>query len=92
MAEQVHHLVDAAQWPNVTVQLLPPVLHAGLLSSVMFADDAAYVDTSSGGHVYTDDQTIRGLVRRFDTIRAEALPRSMTLRRLEEIAHELAKE
>lgn len=90
MAEQVRHLADAAQWPSVTLQLLPPALHAGLLSSIMFADDAAYVDTSSGGHVYQDDQTVRVLVRRFDTIRSEALPRRQTLRRLGEIADELA--
>lgn len=92
MTAQVNHLVDAAQWPTVTIQLMPPTLHAGLLSSITFADGAALVETSSGGHVHEDQQTLSGLGRRFDTIRAEALPRSQTLLRLREIASELAQE
>jgi len=90
-AAQCRHLVAAASWPNVTIQLVPGGLHAGLLGSITLADGAAYIDTSAGGQVYTDEQTVRALTRRFDTIRTEALPASQSVRRLTEMANELAQ-
>jgi hypothetical protein len=90
-AAQCRHLAAASGWPNVTIQLVPGILHAGLLGSIILADDAAFVETSAGGHVYTDDQTVKALARRFDTIRSEALPASQSARRLTEIANELAQ-
>jgi hypothetical protein len=90
MAAQVRHLIDAARWPQVTLQLVPPTLHAGLICSMAFANGAALVEAPGGGHVHQDQQTITGLEQRFSTIRAEALPRSQTMRKLEEMAHELA--
>jgi hypothetical protein len=91
MAGQCRHLAAASAWPNVTIQLIPGILHAGLLGSIILADDAAYIDTPAGGQVYTDDQTVKALARRFDTIRSEALPASQSAQRLTEIANELAK-
>ncbi len=90
-AAQCRHLAAACGWPNVTIQLVPGLLHAGLLGSITLADGAAFVETSAGGHVYTDDQTVTALARRFDTIRTEALPASHSARRLTEIANELAQ-
>ena len=52
----------------MTIQLVPAVLHAGLLSSIILADGAALVETSADGHVYTDERTIATLTRRFDTM------------------------
>jgi len=92
MAAQCRHLAAACAWPNVTIQLVPGILHAGLLGSITLADDgAALMETPAGGHVYTDDQTVKTLTRRFDTIRSEALPASQSARRLTEMANELAK-
>jgi transcriptional regulator with XRE-family HTH domain len=91
MAAQCRHLAAACAWPSVTIQLVPGILHAGLLGSITLADDAAYIDTSAGGQVYTDEQTVKALTRRFDTIRSEALPASQSARRLTEMAHELAE-
>jgi hypothetical protein len=92
MAAQCRHLAAACAWPNVTIQLVPGILHAGLLGSITLADDgAALMETPAGGHVYTDDQSVRALTRRFDTIRSEALPASQSARRLTEMAHELAE-
>jgi hypothetical protein len=90
-AAQCRHLAAAAGWPNVTIQLVPGILHAGMLGTIILADGAAYVDTSAGGQVYTDDLTVRALTRRFDTIRTEALPASQSIRRLTEMANELAE-
>ncbi len=81
----------ASAWPNVTIQLVPGILHAGRLGSITLSDDAAYIDTSADGQVYTDEQTVKTLTRRFDSIRSEALPASQSARRLTEIANELAQ-
>lgn len=91
MAGQCRHLAAASAWPNVTIQLVPGILHAGLLGSIILADDAAYVDTPAGGQVYTDEPTVKTLTRRFDSIRSEALPASQSVRRLSEMANELAQ-
>jgi hypothetical protein len=91
MAAQCRHLAAACAWPNVTIQLVPGILHAGLLGSIILADDAAYIDTSAGGQVYTDELTVKTLTRRFDMIRSEALPASQSARRLTEMANELAQ-
>jgi len=91
MAAQCRHLAAACGWPNVTIQLVSGILHAGLLGSITLAGDAAYIDTSAGGQVYTDEQTVKALTRRFDTIRSEALPASQPARRLTEMANELAQ-
>jgi transcriptional regulator with XRE-family HTH domain len=91
MAGQCRHLAAACAWPNVTIQLVPGILHAGLLGSIILADDAAYIDTSAGGQVYTDELTVKTLTRRFDMIRSEALPASQSARRLTEMANELAQ-
>lgn len=90
-AAQCRHLAAASGWPNVTIQLVPGLLHAGLLGSITLADGAALVETPAGGHVYTDDLTVSALTRRFDIIRTEALPASQSARRLTEIANELAQ-
>jgi transcriptional regulator with XRE-family HTH domain len=91
MPDQVRHLIAASRWPSVTIQLVPAILHAGLVGTIILADGAALAQTPTGGQVYTDDLTVGGLMRRFDTIRTEALPASQSARRLTEIAHELAQ-
>jgi transcriptional regulator with XRE-family HTH domain len=92
MAGLCRHLAAASAWPNVTIQLVPAVIHAGMLGSIVLADDgAAYIETPAGGQVYTDEQTVKTLTRRFDTIRTEALPASQSARRVAEMANELAK-
>jgi transcriptional regulator with XRE-family HTH domain len=91
-AAQCRHLAAACGWPNVTLQLVPSILHAGLLSSIILADGTALVETSAGGHVYSDERTVATLMRRFDMIRTEALPASATARRLAEMANELAQD
>jgi hypothetical protein len=89
MAGQVRHLIDAATWPNVTIQLIPPMLHPGLMGSIMLADGAALLETHAGGQVFEDADTVTRLERRFNKIRSEAFGASESSRRLERIAHEL---
>jgi transcriptional regulator with XRE-family HTH domain len=92
MAAQVRHLIDAAAWPGVTIQLIPAMLHTGLPGSIMLANGAALLETHAGGQVFEDADTVMLLERRFDKIRSEAFGASESSRRLERIPNELAQE
>lgn len=89
MAGQVRHLMDAAARPSVTIQLVPAMLHLGLMGSITLADGAALLETHAGGQVFEDADTVMRLERRFSKIRSEAYGASESSRRLERIAHEL---
>lgn len=73
MHTQLRHLAAVAAWPHVTVQVVPPIAHAGLLGSLILADDtAAIIETPVGGQVYEDPETLTVLAARLDSIRSEA--------------------
>jgi hypothetical protein len=72
MAAQMCHLADVASRPNVTVTVMPPVLHPANESGFILADNAAYAEHVAGGFVYTDEQIVSSLVTRFDSLRAES--------------------
>jgi hypothetical protein len=48
------------------------VAHCGLSGAFEVATGGAHVETAFGGMVFEDEATVRGLARRFDTIRAQA--------------------
>ena len=54
MAAQLAHLAGAARLPNVTIQVVPNIAHAGLLGGFAIADRAAYVETAVAGQVFED--------------------------------------
>ena len=56
--------------PDITIQVLPAVAHPATASGFLVADNAAYAEHVAGGFVYTD-QTVRTLLRLFDSLRAE---------------------
>jgi transcriptional regulator with XRE-family HTH domain len=89
MAEQVRRLIAAAARPEVTIQLIPSMLHLGLNGSIMLADGAALLETHAGGQVFEDADTVLRMESRFNKIRTEAFGASESSRRLERIAHEL---
>jgi len=89
MVGQVRQLMSAAAWPNVTIQLIPAMLHPGLMGSITLADSAALLETHAGGQVFEDADTVMQLERRFRKIQSEAYGASESSRRLERIAHEL---
>ena len=88
MAAQLSHLVGVARLPNVTVQLVPNVAHAGLLGGFAIAQRAAYVETAVAGQVFEDAEIISDLLTRFDTLRNEALRKSESLALIERMCEE----
>ena len=86
MAAQLAHLAGLARLPNVTVQVVPSIAHAGLLGGFAVAERAAYVETA--GQVFEDADIIAGLLTRFDTLRNEALRGSESLALIERMCKE----
>jgi transcriptional regulator with XRE-family HTH domain len=99
MAGQLKHLVEASQWPNVTLQVLPfssgahPALmgHFTILEFPERGDqDVVYFD-SWGGPIYLEkDREIRACAEAFDRLRAAALSPGDSADLAEEVARELA--
>ena len=83
MAGQLAHLLGVTRLPNVTIQVVPDIEHAGLLGGFAIAEHAAYVETAVAGQVFEDAEIIAGLLTRFDTLRNEALRGSESLALIE---------
>ena len=78
----------AARLPNVTIQVVPAIAHAGLLGGFAVAGRAAYVETAVAGQVFEDAEIIAGLLTRFDTLRNEAFRGSESLALIERMCEE----
>jgi transcriptional regulator with XRE-family HTH domain len=71
MAEQMSHLLDVADQPNITVQVLPAVIHPAGAGGFVITDTAAYAEHVIAGYVYTEAETVTRFDIVFDTLRAE---------------------
>ncbi|MGD0246150.1 MAG: Scr1 family TA system antitoxin-like transcriptional regulator [Streptosporangiaceae bacterium] len=74
---------------DITVQVLPAVAHPANASGFVLADDAVWCEHVAGGFVYTD-QTVRTVLRLFDTLRSESYRASETAALLERMAQSWA--
>jgi Domain of unknown function (DUF5753)/Helix-turn-helix domain len=83
MAAQLRHLDAVARLPHVTIQVVPPAEHAGMLGGFTVTDKAAYAESVLRGQVFEDAETVTSLSVRFDTLRGSACsaPESMRLLR-----------
>jgi hypothetical protein len=88
MAAQLAHLAGIARLPNVTIQVVPNIEHAGLLGGFAVAERAAYVETAVAGQVFEDAEIIAGLLTRFDMLRNEAFRGSESLTLIERMCEE----
>ena len=87
MAGQMRRVAQVAAMPNVTVQVMPAVAHPATGSEIIISDDAAYAEHSAGGFVY-GGETVSGLGRIFDTLRAECHKASESMTLIERLAEE----
>ena len=88
MDAQLAPLAGVASLPNVTIQVVPSIAHAGLLGGFAVAGRAAYVETAVAGQVFEDADIIAGLLTRFDTLRNEAFRGSESLALIERMCEE----
>ncbi len=94
MLEQVSRLVDAAQLPNVVIEVIPVTVgaHEGLNGGGFAVADfksepsVAYQETAIQGQVVQDSEQVSTLITKWTTLGTEALPRRASLALLEEAA------
>lgn len=88
MAAQMAQLAAIGRLPNITIQVVPAMAHAGLVGGFALTESAAYVETAVAGQVFEDAETIASLLTRFDTLRSEALRASESLALIERMGEE----
>jgi transcriptional regulator with XRE-family HTH domain len=88
--DQLAYLIEVAHSP-ITIQILPlsARITAGLLGGCLIAHTtggptAAFVDSPVSGKVWDGEAEIEMLIRRYQTCRSEALPQSLSLRKIKE--------
>ncbi|GII86591.1 transcriptional regulator [Sphaerisporangium siamense] len=95
MREQVKYLIEIAQHPMVTIQVVPyeTEAHCGLAGGFIVAERvgwpyAAYMEAQPHGRTVDEPQTIAALTARYDAIRAEALPFKQSVKLLERVVNQ----
>lgn len=91
MAGQLEHLMELAQMPRITIQVIPNQSHPGLLGAFMIAEtdqrpDLVYLETTMGGQVLESYSAAERIAVLFDTLRGEALTVSASLDLIKEAA------
>jgi len=80
MHAQLERLAASAEYPRVTIQVIPgAIAHAGLLGGFVVADldgkpPMIYLETAAEGQVTDSPSVVGHVALRFDRLRAEALP------------------
>jgi transcriptional regulator with XRE-family HTH domain len=94
MREQLDHLLDVAQRPSVTIQLVDQQCLSGMLGAFMIAElpngqpDAIHVDSSTEGQISADPIYVTSIWNRYEAIRRWAYPDRMSLKMIEEARRE----
>jgi transcriptional regulator with XRE-family HTH domain len=96
MRDQLVHLAEMAESPNIKVHVIPAEVgaHIGLLGAFAiagFADDApgiVYFESPDEGETTTDPARLARVILTFDTLRSEALPRGASRDLIMKVAEE----
>jgi hypothetical protein len=96
MREQLAHLLDLSQRPNINIQVVPYSAGAHYALSGAFAiadaDDTtrvAYLETVTEGYILESPSAVAEVMVIFDTVRAEALSRTASRDLIRKRAEEL---
>jgi hypothetical protein len=90
MTGQLDRLGDIASMPNVTLQVVPAIAHAGVASAYLLADDAVWCEHVAAGGAYTDPNTFAYVAAKHDSLRAECFRASESTAFLKEVAEKWA--
>jgi Domain of unknown function (DUF5753) len=81
--EQLEHLISAVS-PQLSLQVIPHGMHSGLMGGFAIATlkgggNVLYAETAVRGITASDPEDVAIAVERFEAIRSEALPISMSI-------------
>lgn len=94
MREQLDHLLETAQRPNISIQLVDQRCLMGLLGAFMIAElpngqpDTIHADSPAEGQVSADPRLVTSIWNRYEAIRRWAYPDHMSLKMIEEVKEE----
>jgi transcriptional regulator with XRE-family HTH domain len=96
-AGQLSRLIDRAQWPNITIRVVPFSVgvhagHSGPFSVLSFAEllpDIAYYEYAVGGHLVDDESVVGQLDRLLGKLGDIALGRDESLEMITELAQRM---
>jgi transcriptional regulator with XRE-family HTH domain len=92
MRGQLDHLAGAVS-PRLSVQVVPHGMHSGLLGGFAIATldggtDVLYAETAVRGLTTSDQEDVAAAIERFEAIRTEALPLTMSIELIKRTAEE----
>lgn len=94
MREQLGYLLEVAQQPTVSIQVVDPECMAGLAGPFMIAElphgqpDVIHADSPVEGQVSADLGFVTSIWNRYEAIRQWAYPDHMSLKMIEEVRRE----
>lgn len=95
MHDQLCHLADASDRPNITVEVIPygTGAHSGLLGAFVIADFAdapsiVYLETTNGGQIVEKPSAVEDDALIFDSLRSDALNRRQSRDLIMKVAEE----
>ncbi|MFF5207447.1 helix-turn-helix domain-containing protein [Streptosporangium sp. NPDC000396] len=94
MREQFDYLLEIAQRPNVSIQLIDQRCLSGLLGAFMIAElpngqpDVIHSDSPAEGQISADSGLVASIWNRYEAIRRWAYPDHMSLKMIEEVKRE----
>ncbi|GGP99938.1 helix-turn-helix domain-containing protein [Streptosporangium pseudovulgare] len=94
MREQLSHLLETTQRPDVSIQVVDPECMAGLAGPFMIAKlpngqpDTVHADSPVEGQVTDDPIYVASIWDRYEAIRQWAYPGHISMRKIEEVRRE----
>ncbi|WP_405151455.1 helix-turn-helix domain-containing protein [Sphaerisporangium sp. NBC_01403] len=94
MREQLDYLLEAAQRPTVSLQLVDPECLPGMAGPFMIAElpngqpDTIHADSPVQGQITTNHEFVVAIRKRYEAIRLWAYPERVSLKMIEEVKQE----
>jgi len=94
MYEQLGHLLEIAQRPTISIQIVSPECLAGMMGAFTIAElpngqpGAIHAESSAEGQIMTDLASVTATWKRYEAIRLWAYPEHMSLKMIEEVRQE----
>jgi len=92
MRKQLDHLIEMSKQPNILIQVVPLSAgeYAGLAGPFVIAEategDVAYMENALSGQTVEQPEQVARIIRRWEALRAEALPHKQSVQMIEEVA------
>ncbi|MFC4590376.1 helix-turn-helix domain-containing protein [Sphaerisporangium corydalis] len=94
MREQLGYLLEVAERPAVTIQVVDPDCLAGMAGAFMIAElpngqpDVIHADSPVQGQITSEHEFVFSIRNRYESVRAWAYPEHVSLRMIEEVRRE----